>query len=1270
MNKLISCGPLKLERLFIWTRGHSNRDAQRCQLLENDEQGGVIVVQLVKGKSQSLGLTISGGTDKASPPYVANVRSGGLADESDYFSVGDLILEINEKDVTRLKHSEIIKFIQEAGKRLCFKMQYKKLPGEAIVKSTTLNLCKEHNEMKFTLRGGRSRDGLINRPITIADIKHDSEIARCGEVFEGDIVLALNNKSLENLHNSEIKSIVKDVRNDYTLKIQFNVDKKGESEQKGSDRTSVMVEISRPHESVHPGLRLDVSLESEQFGSIVIVSEVTESGLASRSGAISVGDTVLGINGVSMDGMSVDQARKIMESSGKTIQLQIMPFEQPTSAQPTQGSMNDFLQFLAKERTPENEQKTRTPSLSLNRPTLRQYPSKTSLSSLKRLNSTERSMPSAKPQESQSSFQNYRSIKRGMTMNSRFGTLDDTRSLMSNCSTLSQCNIGNMISRTEVTSLVLIAEDGDFGIEIQDGMNGFDMNCIIVRSLISGKAADRSGVLQVGDRVLSINGIRTEFMSVEEFYRAVYESGTSLRMEIEFDVTDSIVPSSGTFTVKLPRSENTGIILAETNSDDREKYLRVVDIKKASVAYRMGILAPGDQIVHINGVPTSGLSLYEANEMIRKYYDVIKITVKKDEEIQGNSFGVEFNRRGEQLGITISGSEEPFDPIYITSIIEGSIAGRSDAVRIGDRLLAINEITLRGKPLWKAFELLRTAGDTVKLLIKRDLSSMSVKQTVERELASDSCEMTPLSKDVQQWVLNTSNVEDNIEKDRCPPSQGSASTESYCDISDSLSSVSELNVSSKKRVAKRPNLPAWQQECLKNYDGFSASDNKCEEFTKSERVTRFNDLPISSPQIDRRCASEIQLQNSLRSIDAVDNVVDPFRWRRALASDLKQHPRFEDQTSFDYEPRRVNEAGSPDGFINEDVRFSPPIFNTSEFRLTSALASLPVCKKLADEEYDRDANSCMEKESVKDIETLEKLRTRNSRKELGSSDKSRKMNRSLDLPKAKVRAQGSGGGLLNAVAYFENLEKAAQPERSQFGQISRKNFKTRGGNVHDSFESKSALSFSPFQLDISSKSDIYLRELERRTEAQYNDIKEKLRKSSLESIEMKKLDFSDEIARVRTPQTVEELPDSESGHCEGIRTHGNNVGREERYSDSPVDEKLKAHSKPDKSKADRKPGGKGSVKRTTTHRIVITKKEYDEDFGFSISERIDGRGIYIKSIQASIGGSGKLKKYDRLLQVNGINTRELACDDVIPLLQRAGRRLQLVVERVQRDGCP
>ena len=73
---------------------------------------------------------------------LAHIYPNILACRSDYFSVGDLILEINEKDVTKLKHSEIIKFIQEAGKRLCFKMQYKKLPGGMSSLVLTVNLKK------------------------------------------------------------------------------------------------------------------------------------------------------------------------------------------------------------------------------------------------------------------------------------------------------------------------------------------------------------------------------------------------------------------------------------------------------------------------------------------------------------------------------------------------------------------------------------------------------------------------------------------------------------------------------------------------------------------------------------------------------------------------------------------------------------------------------------------------------------------------------------------------------------------------------------------------------------------------------------------------------------------------------------------------------------------------------------------------------------------------------------------------------------------------
>ena len=58
-----------------------------------------------------------------------------------------------------------------------------------------------------------------------------------------------------------------------------------------------------------------------------------------------------------------------------------------------------------------------------------------------------------------------------------------------------------------------------------------------ISEFIRASSVLRSGVLQAGDRILSISGIRTEFMSSEDFQRALCESGTSVRMEIEFDVT-------------------------------------------------------------------------------------------------------------------------------------------------------------------------------------------------------------------------------------------------------------------------------------------------------------------------------------------------------------------------------------------------------------------------------------------------------------------------------------------------------------------------------------------------------------------------------------------------------------------------------------------------------------------------------------------------------------------------------------------------------------
>lgn len=48
---------------------------------------------------------------------------------------------------------------------------------------------------------------------------------------------------------------------------------------------------------------------------------------------------------------------------------------------------------------------------------------------------------------------------------------------------------------------------------------------------------------------------------------------------------------------------------------------------------------------------------------------------------------------------------------------------RTGAIHVGDRILAINSVSLKGKPLSEAIHLLQMAGETVTLKIKKQLDS-------------------------------------------------------------------------------------------------------------------------------------------------------------------------------------------------------------------------------------------------------------------------------------------------------------------------------------------------------------------------------------------------------------------------------------------------------------------------------------------------------------------------------------------------------------------
>jgi C-terminal processing protease CtpA/Prc len=75
--------------------------------------------------------------------------------------------------------------------------------------------------------------------------------------------------------------------------------------------------------------------------------------------------------------------------------------------------------------------------------------------------------------------------------------------------------------------------------------------------------AEKCGLIQPGDRILFINNRSLEGLSLEEARQFIRESGNNLKLDIEFDVADTIMLTSGTFQVKLLKKNlDLGISLA------------------------------------------------------------------------------------------------------------------------------------------------------------------------------------------------------------------------------------------------------------------------------------------------------------------------------------------------------------------------------------------------------------------------------------------------------------------------------------------------------------------------------------------------------------------------------------------------------------------------------------------------------------------------------------------------------------------------------------
>ncbi|KAM9760913.1 glutamate receptor-interacting protein 1 isoform 8-T8 [Dama dama] len=673
-----------------------------------EEFKGSTVVELMKKEGTTLGLTVSGGIDKDGKPRVSNLRQGGIAARSDQLDVGDYIKAVNGINLAKFRHDEIISLLKNVGERVVLEVEYELPPvsvqgSSVIFRTVEVTLHKEGNTFGFVIRGGAHDDRNKSRPVVITCVRPGGPADREGTIRPGDRLLSVDGIRLLGTTHAEAMSILKQCGQEATLLIEYDV---SVMDSVATASGPLLVEVAKT-----PGASLGVALTTSMCCNkqVIVIDKIKSASIADRCGALHVGDHILSIDGTSMEYCTLAEATQFLANTTDQVKLEILPHHQTRLA--LKGP--DHAALVSSSFSPTSM-------------------SAYSLSSLN-MGTLPRSLYSTSP--------------RGTMMRRRLKKKDFKSSLSLASSTV---GLAGQVVHTETTEVVLTADPvTGFGIQLQGSV--FATETLSSPPLISyieaDSPAERCGVLQIGDRVLAINGIPTEDSTFEEANQLLRDSSitSKVTLEIEFDVAESVIPSSGTFHVKLPKKHNVelGITISSPSSRKPGDPLVISDIKKGSVAHRTGTLELGDKLLAIDNIRLDNCSMEDAVQILQQCEDLVKLKIRKDEDNSDEQessgaiiYTVELKRYGGPLGITISGTEEPFDPIIISSLTKGGLAERTGAIHIGDRILAINSSSLKGKPLSEAIHLLQMAGETVTLKIKKQTDAQSASSPKKFPVAS------------------------------------------------------------------------------------------------------------------------------------------------------------------------------------------------------------------------------------------------------------------------------------------------------------------------------------------------------------------------------------------------------------------------------------------------------------------------------------------------------------------------------------------------------
>ncbi|KAI4871864.1 hypothetical protein NFI96_003785 [Prochilodus magdalenae] len=310
---------------------------------DKEDLRGVTLVELIKKEGSTLGLTISGGTDKDGKPRVSNLRPGGLAARSDQLNVGDYIKSVNGINLTKLRHDEIISLLKNVGERVVLEVEYELPPAApdstSGVISKTIEIClhKEGNSFGFVMRGGSHEDWHKTRPLVVTYVRPGGPADREGTLKAGDRLLSVDGVPLHSASHSDALTVLAQCGQEALFQIEYDV---SIMDTVTNASGPLLVEIAKS-----PGASLGITLTSATHRNkqVIVIDKIKAASVVDRSGALHVGDHILSIDGTSTEHCSVLEATQLLASTADVAKLEILPAHHTRLPSKAQDTVRSFL---------------------------------------------------------------------------------------------------------------------------------------------------------------------------------------------------------------------------------------------------------------------------------------------------------------------------------------------------------------------------------------------------------------------------------------------------------------------------------------------------------------------------------------------------------------------------------------------------------------------------------------------------------------------------------------------------------------------------------------------------------------------------------------------------------------------------------------------------------------------------------------------------------------------------------------------------------------